>query len=115
PGYPAALTDTGRSGTATVDVVVRPDGSVGSASLKSADDDAFGEAALAAVAMWRFKPATVDGTPVEKRVTVPFKFVAPVTQQLNAKFQRRLFQEVTEPVLSQKEFGRKLKAKKPLK
>jgi protein TonB len=113
PGYPAALTDTGTSGTAAIDVVVRTDGSVGDAQLKSADHEAFGEAALAAVRKWRFEPATLDGAPVEKRVTVPFKFVAPVAQQLNAKFKRKVFQEIPERVLTSKEYGRKLKPTKP--
>jgi TonB family protein len=115
PGYPAALTDSGVSGSATVDILVKADGSVDQASLKSADHEAFGEAALAAIKKWRFTPATVDGTPVEKRVTVPFKFAAPVAQQLNARYKRKVFQEVPERVLSQKEFGKKLKPKKPLR
>src|SRR5688500_7966452 len=57
PGYPAALTDTGTSGTATIEVVVKPDGTVGDAQLKAADHEAFGEAALVAVKKWRFEPA----------------------------------------------------------
>ncbi len=114
PGYPAALTDTGTSGTAFIEIIVQPDGTVADAQVKSADHEAFGEVALAAVRKWRFEPATVDGVAVERRVTVPFKFAAPVTQQLNAKFKRKVFQEVPERVLTQKEFGKKLKAKKPL-
>ena len=115
PGYPAALVDSGISGTANIDIVVQPDGTVAQAAVKSADHEAFGEAALAAIKKWRFEPATLDGAPVEKRVSVPFKFAAPVAQQLNAKFKRKVFQEVPERVLSQKEFGKKLKATKPLK
>ena len=63
PGYPAVLTDTGTSGTATIDVVVRTDGTVGDAKVKSGDNDAFGEAALSAVKKWRFEPATMKGAP----------------------------------------------------
>ena len=115
PGYPAVLADTGTSGTATVEVLVKSDGSVGDATLKSADHQAFGEAALEAVKKWRFEPATLDGSPVEKRVTVPFKFAAPATQVLNAKFNRKVFQEIPERVLTAKEYGKKLKPTKPLK
>lgn len=115
PVYPAALTDTGKDGTATIEVIVQPDGSVGEASLASADHEAFGEAALAAVKLWRFEPATLDGKPVQKRVTIPFKFSAPVAQQLNARFKRKIFQEIPERVLTAKEYGKKLKATKPLK
>src|SRR5688572_22570474 len=115
PGYPAVLADTGTSGTATVEVLVKPDGTVGDAKLKSADHAAFGDAAVEAVKKWRFEPATLDGSPVEKRVTVPFKFAAPVTQVLNAKFNRKVFQEIPERVLTAKEYGKKLKPTKPLK
>ena len=115
PGYPAVLADTGISGTATVDVVVKTDGTVGEAKLKSSDHEAFGEAALDAIKKWRFEPATLDGSPVEKRVTVPFKFAAPITQVLNAKLNRKVFQEIPERVLTTKEYGKKLKAIKPLK
>ena len=115
PAYPSALTDSGTSGSATIDIVVKTDGTVSDARVKSADHEAFGEAALAAIQKWRFEPATVDGAPVEKRVSVPFKFAAPIAQQLNAKFQRKVFQELPERPLTAKEYGKKLKAKKPLK
>jgi uncharacterized membrane protein YgcG len=46
---------------------------------------------------------------------VPFKFAAPVTQVLNVKLKRKVFQEIPEPVLTVKEFGKKLKPTKPLK
>jgi TonB family protein len=113
PAYPAALTDTGLGGTATIDLLVRADGSVADARVKSADHEAFGEAALAALKGWQFAPATLDGVPVERRVSVPVKFAAPVTQQLNARLKRKVFQEIPDRVLSPKEYGRKLKAKKP--
>jgi TonB family protein len=113
PSYPAALTDTGQKGSATIEVIVKADGSVAEAQVKSADHEAFGEAARVAIEKWRFEPATADGKPVDKRVTVPFNFVPPVTQMLNAKFKRKVFQAVPEAVLSQKEYGRKLKEIKP--
>lgn len=115
PGYPKALTDSGMSGDAAIDLVVKADGSVSGARVKSADHEAFGEAALAAVKQWRFEPARIDGAPVDRQVTVPFKFAAPVTQVLNAKLKRRVFQEVPERVLSQKEYGKRPKPTKPLR
>lgn len=115
PGYPAALTDSGLSGTAIIDVLVKADGSVADARVKSSDHEAFGEAALAVIPKWKFAPAMVDGVAIDRRVAIPFKFVAPVTQQLNAKFKRKVFQEPPERVLSQKEFGKRLKATTPLK
>lgn len=113
PGYPAALADSGLNGTASIEFVVKADGTVSDARVKSADHEAFGQAALAALQKWKFAPATVDGTAVDRKVTIPFNFNAPLVQQLNAKLKRKVFQEVTEPVLSVKEFGKKLKVTKP--
>ena len=101
PSYPAALTDTGQKGSATIEIVVKADGSVADATVKSADHEAFGESARTAIEKWRFEPATTDGQPVDKRVTVPFNFVPPVTQLLNAKFKRKVFQQLPEAALSQ--------------
>lgn len=115
PGYPAALTDSGLSGTAIIDVLIKADGSVTDARVKSSDHEAFGEAALAVVPKWKFTPAMVDGAAIDRRVAIPFKFVAPVTQQLNAKFKRKVFEELPERVLTEKEFGKRLKATTPLK
>ena len=106
PGYPAALNDTGLGGAATIDLVVKADGTVADARVKSADHEAFGQAALMAVQKWKFEPATVDGAPVDKKVTVPFNFVAPIAHQMNAKLKRRVFQPLTEPVLSLKQYGK---------
>jgi TonB family protein len=112
PGYPEALTDTGLSGAAEVDFTVKADGSVTSAELAMATHRAFGRAALAAVAAWKFQPGSLDGTPMERRVTVPFRFQAPVDQQLNASAKRKVFAEIPEAALSLKDFGGKLKVKK---
>lgn len=113
PGYPAALAGSAQSGTATVDILVRADGSVADAKLRSADHPAFGEAALAAVTQWRFEPSTRDGVAVERQVVVPFQFAAPFADVVNARLKRKVFQKVAEPVLTQKEYGKRLKAKKP--
>lgn len=113
PGYPAALTDSGRSGSASIDIVVKADGTVGEASIKAADHEAFGEAALAVIRQWTFEPGTKDGVPVERRVTVPFRFTAPLTQQLNARLNRKVFQPILVHVYSQKEYGKRLRTTKP--
>lgn len=113
PGYPAALTDSGRSGSASIDIVVKADGTVGEASIKAADHEAFGEAALAVIRQWTFEPGTKDGVPVERRVTVPFRFTAPLTQQLNARLNRKVFQPILVHVYSQNEYGKRLRTTKP--
>lgn len=96
PAYPEALTDTGREGTAVITFTVTADGSVRDATVKSADDPAFGTAALEALKKWTFKAAVRDGQPVAVKVSQPFRFSAPVDQKVNAIFQRKVFREVPE-------------------
>lgn len=105
PGYPAELTDTGRSGSAIVTIVVNADGTVGESTLTSADHPAFGTAAMSVVKDWKFDPATRDGTPIAKRVAIPFKFVAPTEQVLNAALHRRVYQPITAPILTVEQYG----------
>jgi len=111
PAYPEALFDTGKSGGASIDVLVKADGSVADARVKSADDDAFAVAAMAVVGNWRFEPGTREGVAADMRVVIPFKFAAPAEQQLNVIFKRKVYQKLTEPVLEAKDYGQKLKLK----
>ncbi len=111
PGYPEALTDTGLSGQAEVDITIKADGSVADPELGMATHRAFGKAAMAAVRLWKFEPGTRDGAPADLRVTVPFTFAAPLDQQVTALAKRKVFVKISDPVLSQKD-GPKLKPKK---
>ena len=112
PEYPAELADTGLSGNAVIEAVIKADGSVADAVVKSADQPAFGAAAVAALAHWRFEPGTNDGVAVDRKVSLPFKFAAPGEQRMNAFFKRKVFLKLTEPVVSQKDFGREPKVAK---
>jgi TonB family protein len=112
PGYPESLTDTGLSGAAEVDITVKADGTVTSPELAMATHRAFGRAAMTAVAEWKFEPGTQDGAPVARRVSIPFRFTAPLDQQINASVKRKVFATLPEPALNQKDFGGKLKVKK---
>ena len=112
PGYPESLTDTGISGIAEVDLIVKADGSVANPELAMATHRAFGRAAMAAVGSWKFEPGMLDGAPVDRKVAIPFRFQAPLEQQINASVKRKVFVALTEPVLAQKEFGGKLKVKR---
>ncbi|MGA2016657.1 MAG: energy transducer TonB [Opitutaceae bacterium] len=76
PDYPFEL-ESVLTGKALVVFTVRADGKVADASVVEADDVLFGEAAVAAVRKWRFRPAQVKGAPVDCRMTLPFVFVAP--------------------------------------
>ncbi len=112
PGYPESLTDTGLSGVAEVDFTVKADGAVSAPELAMATHRAFGRAAMAAVSTWKFQPGSLDGAPVDRRVSIPFRFQAPVDQQINASVKRKVFVTLPEAAVSLKDYGAKLKVKK---
>jgi len=76
PPYPASEQRSGTEGIVTVRVLIGADGRVKSAEKVRATNDAFFLAAQRhALRSWRFKPATVDGRPVEssKLMTLHFE------------------------------------------
>lgn len=113
PGYPTELVDTGISGQAEVDITVKIDGTVADPQLGMATHRAFGRAAMAAVMAWKFEPGQREGAPVEMRVSIPFNFVAPLEQQINALAKRKVFVALPDLPLTAKEYGAKLKVKRP--
>ncbi|HEX8654481.1 MAG TPA: energy transducer TonB [Allosphingosinicella sp.] len=75
PPYPTSEQRDRREGTVVIRIVVGPDGRVVRAEKVSATSDAFYEAtARHARARWRFRPATVDGRPVEATKTLTVRF-----------------------------------------
>ncbi len=109
PAYPAELTDTGQDGDATIDVMVKTDGSMYGATINAADHPAFGAAALAAIQDWKFQPGQRDGAKAEMKVSIPFQFRAPFEQKINAQAKRKVFVTLPEPALSAKDYGQELK------
>lgn len=76
PPYPASEQRAEREGTVVIRVTVGPDGRVKATQKVRATSDAFYETTERhARARWRFRPATVDGRPVEatKTLTVQFR------------------------------------------
>jgi len=66
PQYPAAEQRAQNSGTVRIRVTIGTDGRVRAVARVSATSDAFWAAAeRQALARWRFRPATLDGRPVE--------------------------------------------------
>jgi protein TonB len=84
PDYPFDL-ESILTGKAVVVFTVRADGKVADTSVVEADDVLFGEAAVAAVRKWRFRPAEVKGAPVDCRMTLPFIFVSPAANYLGGE------------------------------
>lgn len=76
PPYPPDQQRAERGGLVRLQVHIGPDGRVVSVERLSATNDAFWNATRRhALARWRFRPATIDGRPVEstKTMTVHFR------------------------------------------
>ncbi|HEY3755871.1 MAG TPA: energy transducer TonB [Opitutaceae bacterium] len=65
------------TGNALVVFTVGATGKVTDAAVVQADDVLFGEAALAAIVKWKFRPAQIKSEPVACRMTLPFEFNSP--------------------------------------
>ncbi len=78
--YPKEALLAGKEGTATIVLVtIDADGKVTATEIaESAGDAGLDDAALAAAAKWRFRPARRDGRAIESQVHVPFHFHAHV-------------------------------------
>lgn len=94
PEHPEEFRGNQVVGEAAVECLVTAEGKVAEAQVTSASHPAFGEAALVAVRQWEFKPAERNGVAVPVRVTIPFRFDAPLADPLEAFAKRRLFVEV---------------------
>lgn len=77
PGYPAEARKQRIQGTVMVAVVVRKDGLVASVRAVSGPQE-LREAAMVAVAEWRFHPWLEHGQPVEAEGEVPVQFTLPL-------------------------------------
>jgi len=74
PEYPDAARSMGIEGTVMVAVVVGTDGRVEQTRILESSDPVFDQAAIAAMAELRFKPASWEGVPVRAEVAVPIQF-----------------------------------------
>ncbi|WP_106640472.1 energy transducer TonB [Allosphingosinicella vermicomposti] len=75
PPYPASEQRMGNEGKVSVRVTIGTDGRVKAVSRVSATSDAFWKATeRQALSRWRFRPATVDGKPVESEKVMSVTF-----------------------------------------
>ena len=75
PPYPASEQRMEREGSVVIRVTVGPNGRVTATEKVRATSDAFYQATERhARARWRFRPATVDGRPIEARKTLTVVF-----------------------------------------
>jgi TonB family protein len=75
PAYPLELMRRNVHGTVTLYAVIRNDGTVTDVRVLRGVDDRLDQYARAALAHWRFRPATKNGSPVdlEAVVMIPFR------------------------------------------
>jgi protein TonB len=75
PPYPASEQRAENEGSVTVRILIGADGGVKQVEKVKATSDAFFRATeQQALRHWRYKPATLDGKPVESRTTVTVRF-----------------------------------------
>jgi len=75
PPYPLSEEREEREGAVSVRVTIAPDGRVTAVERLSATNEAFWRATQRqALSRWRFKPATVDGKPVQSTKTLRVRF-----------------------------------------
>ena len=75
PPYPQSEVRSEREGSVRIRVTISPEGRVIAAERVSATSDAFWQATQRqALSRWRFRPATVDGRPVQGSKTLTVRF-----------------------------------------
>ena len=74
PEYPDEMRRSGLIGEVNLSFVVNPKGKVVNPVVIRSNNPAFDQPAIAALLRWRFEPATIDGRPVNARMSVPIIF-----------------------------------------
>lgn len=76
PGYPSAAMRKGVEGTVICSILVSPEGDVEAVRILKSADNTYGldDAAVAAVAKWKFRPAVKDGRPIRVWISYPVVF-----------------------------------------
>lgn len=75
PAYPRDLRGRGVAGTVLIDTRIDDAGCVASAQVVGSLDPVLDVEALRALSSWRYRPATLDGTPVPVQMDVAVQFV----------------------------------------
>jgi periplasmic protein TonB len=74
PDYPVALKREGITGVVTVVFSVDEKGNVVDPEVQKSSNQGFEQAALNAIAKWKFRPARQDGVPVRSKLAIPLQF-----------------------------------------
>ena len=76
PMYPAMARTQRVSGSVVVDALIEPNGRVSTMKVVSGPPT-LQQAAMDAIKQWKYRPATLDGSPVAMHLTVTIQFRAP--------------------------------------
>lgn len=76
PDYPPEMRANGTSGLVVLTCEIDEKGAVTDAKVVKTTNEAFNEAAIAAVTKWKFRPAQRDGKPFATHVSLPVKFTS---------------------------------------
>ena len=74
PDYPDEAMKKRLEGTVWLQLLVGEEGKVTEVKVQKSDAEVFNKAATDAGMQWLFKPASVNGKPIQVWVSVPFKF-----------------------------------------
>lgn len=74
PRFPLSVPDSVTKGSAIIEFIIDEEGRARLPRVISSTDEAFGYAAVQAVAAWRYEPPTRGGRVVAVRVRMPFEF-----------------------------------------
>jgi protein TonB len=74
PRYPPAARRAGVAGAVVIRGIVRRDGSIDDVEIIKDLPNGLGDAAQDAVRLWRFRPATYQGEPIDVYYTVTVNF-----------------------------------------
>ena len=76
PEYPATAKTRGIEGTVVLDAIVDRDGTIMEVSVRTGHP-LLAESAIETVRLWRYRPTTVNGIPVEVQTDMEVKFTLP--------------------------------------
>ncbi|MDP9264129.1 MAG: energy transducer TonB, partial [Acidobacteriota bacterium] len=77
PVYPPIAKQIGAQGPVVLHAVIGADGAVQNLRVVSSAHPLLNDAALAAVAQWRFRPYLLNGIPVEVEAQITVNFIMP--------------------------------------
>lgn len=99
PAHPKPLAEKKLGGDVEIECLVGEDGRPSELRVLSASHPELGDAAMAALRQWTFKPGLRNGKPAAWRVRIPFNFPVPSDDPLETFAGRRLHIDIEDTVV----------------